>query len=307
MRICGDEAWSAASWRTPRRAAGGCLRLDVSAPGRPDEPRYLEIEFEAGVPVGLDGRRWTSGAGRGLQSLSGQTGVGRIDMIENRLVGLKSREIYEAPAAVVLHAAHRAVEDMTLAQDSLRFKEIVTPTYADLIYNGLWFGALRRDLRPTSQLAAACYRHGPAQALQGIVPRGRPPVTVLAVRQRAGDLWRRRPSTTQAAEGFITLWGLPLRTQARKRSSQKELGAPPRMKTWHGPDTMPLPIHSLSPLPGPSVQDRRPGAVRCAGQHGARPGSGAAGLISQAEAEDADAGAGGRSPPGDRRAICCLA
>src|SRR5205823_14128732 len=113
----------------------------------PDVPRYLEIGFGEGVPVTLDGTRTDLlTLVETLNDLVGKQGAGRIDMIENRLVGLKSREIYEAPAAVVLHAAHKAIEDLTLAKDSLRFKELVTPIFSDLIYNGLWFGALRRDL-----------------------------------------------------------------------------------------------------------------------------------------------------------------
>ncbi len=77
-----------------------------------------------------------------LNDIGGRHGVGRIDMLENRLVGLKSREIYEAPAAVILHAAHRAIEDLTQPKDSARFGDIVSQTYADLVYNGLWYSAL---------------------------------------------------------------------------------------------------------------------------------------------------------------------
>src|SRR5207302_1425962 len=76
-----------------------------------------------------------------LNELAGKHGVGRIDQIENRLVGIKSREIYEAPAAVVLHQAHRALEDLVLTKDALRFKARVAQEYADLVYNGLWFSA----------------------------------------------------------------------------------------------------------------------------------------------------------------------
>src|SRR4029078_8627510 len=81
-----------------------------------------------------------------LNALAGKHGVGRIDHIENRLVGIKSREIYEAPAATLLHEAHREVEVLTLSQESLRFKTLVSQAYADLIYNGLWFSALHQDL-----------------------------------------------------------------------------------------------------------------------------------------------------------------
>src|SRR3970040_2487899 len=75
-----------------------------------------------------------------------KNGVGRIDHLENRLVGIKSREIYEAPAAIILHTAHKALEGMIMTKDALRFKDIVSAHYADLIYNGLWFSALHQDL-----------------------------------------------------------------------------------------------------------------------------------------------------------------
>jgi argininosuccinate synthase len=189
----------------------------------PQEPLYVEIEFEQGVPVALNGRQTELvSLVEELNRLAGEHGVGRIDMIENRLVGLKSREIYEAPAAVVLHAAHRAIEDLTLAKDSLRFKDVVTPTYADLIYNGLWFGALRRDL--------AAYVASSQQHVTGTVRLRlyKGSATVVG-RQSPYSLYDMELATYgggdhfsyEAAEGFITLWGLPLRTQAQKQSLNK--------------------------------------------------------------------------------------
>lgn len=195
----------------------------VSPQEAPNEPLYVEIEFEGGVPVAIDGRTTDFLAMiEELNRVGGHQGVGRIDMIENRLVGLKSREVYEAPAAVILHAAHRAVEDLTLAKDSLRFKDIVTPTYADLIYNGLWFGALRRDL--------AAYVSSSQQHVTGTarVKLYKGSCSVVG-RQSPYSLYDLELATYgggdqfnyQAAEGFITLWGLPLRTQARKQSLNK--------------------------------------------------------------------------------------
>jgi argininosuccinate synthase len=195
----------------------------VSPRQAPEEPRYLEIELEQGVPVALDGVRMRVLAMiETLNRLAGAHGVGRIDMIENRLIGLKSREIYEAPAAVVLHAAHRAVEDLTLAKDSLRFKEMVNPIFSDLIYNGLWFGALRRDL---SAYVASSQQHVTGTACLRLYKGS---CTVVG-RQSPYSLYDLELATYasgdrfdyQAAEGFITLWGLPLRTQARKQSLHK--------------------------------------------------------------------------------------
>jgi argininosuccinate synthase len=204
----------------PPEDAYAWTRSPLSAP---DEPQYVEIGFEEGVPIELDGTRIDFlTLVETLNSTAGRQGVGRIDMIENRLVGLKSREIYEAPAAVVLHAAHRAVEDLTLAKDSLRFKDIVTPIYSDLVYNGLWFGSLRRDLQ--------AYVTSSQQHVRGTATLKLYKGTCTVVgRESPYSLYDREIATYgsgdqfdyRAAEGFITLWGLPLRTQARKQVLHK--------------------------------------------------------------------------------------
>ncbi len=113
----------------------------------PDSAATIEITFEKGKPIALDGRE-LDGVPLidELNQIAGTHGVGRIDHIENRLVGIKSREVYEAPAAVVLHEAHRELEFLTLAKEAQRFKTQISQTYADLIYNGLWFSALHQDL-----------------------------------------------------------------------------------------------------------------------------------------------------------------
>ncbi len=200
----------------------------VSPQSAPDEPCYVEIAFEAGVPVALNGRPLDLLAlVQELHSLAGANGVGRIDAIENRLIGLKSREIYEAPAAVVLHAAHRAVEDLTLAKDSLRFKEGVGPTYADLIYNGLWFGALRRDL---AAYVTSSQRHVTGIARLKLYKGS----ATIVGRRSPYSLYERDLATYgggdvfdySAAEGFIALWGLPLRTEARNQTARDEEKAP---------------------------------------------------------------------------------
>src|SRR5581483_5724219 len=111
------------------------------------EPTYIEITFERGIPVALDvGEIEGVALIEKLNALAGACGIGRIDHIENRLAGIKSREIYEAPAAVVLHTAHQALESLTLSREQARFKEIVAGEYARLIYNGQWYSALHQDL-----------------------------------------------------------------------------------------------------------------------------------------------------------------
>ncbi|OHB86992.1 MAG: argininosuccinate synthase, partial [Planctomycetes bacterium RIFCSPHIGHO2_02_FULL_38_41] len=113
----------------------------------PDEPEYLEIHFDRGIPVAINNEEMDGiTIINTLNARGGKHGVGRIDHLENRLVGIKSREIYEAPAANILHTAHRALEGMIMTKDALRFKETVSTQYADLIYNGLWFSAFHQDL-----------------------------------------------------------------------------------------------------------------------------------------------------------------
>ncbi len=110
----------------------------------PDEPTYVTLEFVEGTPVALNGLK-LSGFELidRLNGIAGANGVGRIDLVENRLVGIKSREIYEAPAAVALHCAHRELERLTLDRDTAHYKAKIAHDYADLVYNGLWFSPLR--------------------------------------------------------------------------------------------------------------------------------------------------------------------
>lgn len=113
----------------------------------PNEPETISIGFERGRPVSLNGRDMDGvPLILELNAIAGRHGVGRIDHVENRLVGIKSRELYEAPAATVLHEAHRELEFLTLSKEASRFKTFVSQTYADLIYNGLWFSSLHQDL-----------------------------------------------------------------------------------------------------------------------------------------------------------------
>lgn len=183
----------------------------------PNTPAVVEIAFEQGIPVRLNGEALDGVTliSR-LHELAGQHGVGRIDHVENRLVGIKSREIYEAPAAVVLHEAHRALEAMTLTRHQLRFKELVAQEYADLIYNGLWFSAHHQDL--------AAYVASSQRFVSGTVRLKLYKGTCRVVgRTSPFSLYRHELATydrgdafdASAAEGFIALWGLPLRTQAR--------------------------------------------------------------------------------------------
>ena len=123
------------------------MKWTVSPAAAPDEPAYIEIRFDEGIPTAVDGETMAGVALIGhLNELAGAHGIGRIDHVENRLVGIKSREIYESPAGVLLHSAHRALETMTLSREQSRFKERIAQEYAELVYNGLWYTEHRRDL-----------------------------------------------------------------------------------------------------------------------------------------------------------------
>ena len=113
----------------------------------PEEPAYVEVSFKEGLPTAIDGRPLDAlEIVTRLNQLGGETGVGRIDHLENRLIGIKSREIYEAPAAVLLLQAHQALEDITLPKDVARFKDVVAQQWGQMVYDGLWFSPLRDAL-----------------------------------------------------------------------------------------------------------------------------------------------------------------
>jgi argininosuccinate synthase len=183
----------------------------------PNEPQTVEIEFAHGVPVALDGKKMDGvPLIDALNKLGGKHGVGRIDHVENRLVGIKSRELYEAPAAVILHDGHRELESLCLSKQALRFKTIVSQEYADLIYNGLWFGAFHQDL---FAFVASNQRFVSGVARVKLF-KGK--ATVVG-RKSDNSLYSKKLATydegsdydQSAAQGFIKIHGLSQQTQAR--------------------------------------------------------------------------------------------
>src|ERR671915_2213436 len=140
------------------------FELTTAPEQAPDEPRYVEIGFEEGLPTTLDGDELPAvELIAELNGISGEHGVGRVDMIEDRLVGIKSREIYEAPAALTIIQAHRELETLTLTREVLRFKSTVEQRYAELTYDGLWFTPLKTALDAFVEAPAAGFiaRWGP--------------------------------------------------------------------------------------------------------------------------------------------------
>lgn len=185
----------------------------------PDEPEYLEIHFDRGIPVAINNEE-TDGITiiNTLNARGGKHGVGRIDHLENRLVGIKSREIYEAPAAIILHTAHRALEGMIMTKDALRFKETVSTQYADLIYNGLWFSAFHQDL--------VAYVMSSQRIMNGTIRVRLSKGTCTVVGRKSPlSLYSEKLATYQkedtfdhsASVGFIKIYGLPVKIQAQKQ------------------------------------------------------------------------------------------
>jgi len=208
-------------WVEPPEEVYAWTRSPADAP---NEPLYAEIGFERGLPVSLDGRELDGVAlVDRLNALAGEHGVGRIDHLEDRLVGIKSREIYEAPAATVLLSAHKALELMTLSRDQLRFKQGVAREYADLVYNGLWFSAMRQDL---AAYVASTQRHVSGTVRVKLF-KG---MCTVVGRKSERSLYSYSLATydaedefdQSAAVGFIEIYGLSVKTQARAQGMEGE-------------------------------------------------------------------------------------
>jgi argininosuccinate synthase len=189
----------------------------------PNKPRYVEIGFRQGIPISMDGK---SMGGvelvEKLNAIAGEHSVGRIDHLENRLVGIKSREVYEAPAATVLLTAHLALEQMTLAKDQLRFKARVAQEYADSVYNGLWFSAMHDDLtayvKSTQTHVDGTVRVKLFKGKATVVGR-KSPKSLYSYKLATYD--KEDKFDQSASLGFIQIFGLPVKTQAQV---QRRLG-----------------------------------------------------------------------------------
>ncbi len=187
----------------------------------PDEPEYVEIGFEQGLPQALNGESFSPVALiERLNQLAGNHGIGRVDMIENRLVGIKSREIYEAPALLVLIQAHRDLESLTLTADVSQYKRGIEETYSKLVYNGLWYSPLKQALDAfilqTQARVSGTVRLKLFKGSAAIVGR-----------KSSHSLYNTDLATYgaedqfdhQAAEGFIYVWGMPTRVWAQQLRS----------------------------------------------------------------------------------------
>ena len=200
-------------WRGPPADA---FSWTVDPAAAPRSAREVEIGFEAGIPTGLGGAAMDGvSLVERLNAIGGAYGIGRIDHLEDRLVGIKSRELYEAPAAVLLHLAHAALEQLVLSRDLLAFKRLVGDRLATLAYDGLWFSELAVALR---SFVAGTQKHVTGAVRLRLVAGN----AAVVGRRSPDSLYRQDLATYGAADGFdhaaavgfIRLWGLPVRTQA---------------------------------------------------------------------------------------------
>jgi argininosuccinate synthase len=206
-------------WDAPRKEM---FKLTVDPEDAPDEPAVVTIGFERGVPATLNGqRRDPVEMVEALNRIAGSHGVGRLDLVENRLVGIKSRGVYETPAGTVLHVAHREIERLVLDRNTLHFKQSVSVRYAQLIYDGLWFSTLRQALAAfvaytetevTGEVRVRLFK-GRAEAIGRRSPRS-------LYRQDLATFGEGMAYDHQDAEGFIRLFGLPERIRALTRTDE---------------------------------------------------------------------------------------
>jgi argininosuccinate synthase len=199
-------------WNEPEERV---YTLTVSPEQAPDRPQYVEIDFENGIPRAVDGRDLPPAELLGvLNRIGGANAVGRVDLIENRLVGMKSRGIYETPGGTLLLAAHRELESLTLDRTTLHYKDILAGKYAELVYNGQWFTPLRYAMdafvdstqeRVTGKVRLKLYKGN----------------VIIAGRKSPYSLYREDLATfgedavynQKEAEGFINLFGLPSKVE----------------------------------------------------------------------------------------------
>jgi argininosuccinate synthase len=197
------------------------FQTTVSAEKAPNKPVEVEIDYEAGNPVAVDGKRMTPAALLGhLNKLGGAHGIGRVDLVENRYVGMKSRGVYETPGGTILHVAHRGLESLTMDREVLHFRDSLIPRFADLIYNGYWFSPEREMVQRAID-----------EAQQDVTGTARVKLykgtCTLTGRKSKQSLYRLDIATFEEdevynqkdAEGFIRLNALRLKIRAQRKKA----------------------------------------------------------------------------------------
>jgi argininosuccinate synthase len=191
-------------------------KLTTAPEQAPDTPQYVEIEFERGIPVALDGERLAPLAlFLRLNGIAAAHGIGRIDMVENRLVGMKSRGVYETPAGTVLRRAHVGLESICLDKQTLQYKDVLAIKYAELVYNGLWYTRLHRALdafvQVTQENVTGTVRLKLYKGSVTIAGRKSP---YSLYREDYASFGEENVYNQADAEGFIRLFGLPVKIEA---------------------------------------------------------------------------------------------
>ena len=195
-------------WVSPPEEAYG---LTVSVENAPNEAEFVEIEFVAGKPIALNGKEMKlADLIQELNAVAGAHGVGRIDHVENRLVGIKSREVYEIPGAKVLLTAHKELEDLTLVKELAHFKPVIEKKLSELIYDGLWFSPLR-DALQAFLAESQQYVNGTVRVKlykgHAIVEGRKSPNSLYS--EKLATYSKEDQFNHASAVGFIELWGLP--------------------------------------------------------------------------------------------------
>lgn len=208
-------------WREPSEEM---FVLTVSPEKAPDYPTYVEIEFREGIPVALDGRKLSPARLLAtLNEIAGKNGVGRVDMVENRYVGMKSRGVYETPGGTVLQVAHQAVESITMDREVMHLRDSLIPRFAELVYYGYWYApemeVLQRTIDETQKYVTGTAR---LKLFKGncIVVGRKSPVSLYDPAMatfEADRVYRQKD-----AEGFIRLNALRLRLQTMQRRRGKK-------------------------------------------------------------------------------------
>ncbi len=213
-------------WNEPK---ADMFSMTKSPEEAPDKPTYIEIDFEKGVPVAVDGERMDSvPLLLHLNKIAGEHGIGRVDIVENRLVGMKSRGVYETPGGTLLYKAHEELESLVLDRELMHFKEMLAPKYAELVYYGAWFTPLREALDAFVE-STQNYVTGTVRLK---LYKGN---CIVAGRKSPYSLYREELATfgeedvydQKDAKGFINLYGLPLKVRALV---EMEWGKKPRYK-----------------------------------------------------------------------------
>ena len=199
----------------------GFLEMGVSPMQAPDKPTYVTLDFEKGRPVAIDGEKMkASDIIRKLNKLGGENGIGIIDIVENRLVGMKDRGVYETPGGTILYFAHEQLEMLCVDKDTLHEKQKLSVDFADLIYNGKWFTPLREALsafvEKTQEYVTGTVK---LKLYKGnIIPAGTTSPYTLYSEQLA--TFDESDYDQKDAQGFINLWGLPTTVQALREQGK---------------------------------------------------------------------------------------